>query len=173
MLATPDTLNLQLLLPVSSPNESNPVWYATVRLTPEYCQLLLMRVERLQQLKRIESQDLIEMYYWSSAPTWYGTNTFRDIPDAVADRWSDLTDRFDDWLEREPLQGLLLLDGDHQLPEECECRVEISQLVVRDDEVCWTGSPKHTDYYVTTNSVPVGLLHNLLHHDPCKWLTTP
>jgi len=45
--------------------------------------------------------------------------------------------------------------GDPDEPGEVRepSRAECNQLVVREDEVLWTAIPKHTDVYVTTDSI--------------------
>lgn len=40
-------------------------------------------------------------------------------------------------------------------------RVEVGQVIVRENNVCWTAVPKHTDSYIMTDNVEVGTLESI------------
>lgn len=143
-----------LLLGMSAQNPNDGGFespsYCVVELDKRYLQTLLDRHQVFMQAHK-QSDSLWESYYWDGSPTVYDA-----VVDEIHDAMPDAV-REDNYGE-----GFYLADAS-PFPDGTEsARIEVPQLVVREENVHWVFMPKHGDSYYQTASVPVDKLKEWL-----------
>ena len=102
-----------------------------IKITPDYAKRLLARLESFLSVKALDGS-LWEMYFWDSSGDYYGVD------------WEKTVEEYDE-------EGREIVVPDFDAPG----RTEVDQLIVREEELCWTAMPKHGEVYIIT--------------DPIKW----
>ena len=129
--------------------------YAVVQLTPELLDQIHRRVELARQAGR-QDDDFYELYFWSSAATFYSNDLIEACQKAVAAA-GDGDQAAQEWLTALERNGHAVMPSTVDLSACQSQRTECDQMVVRrsslsDDaqyEIVWLASPKHSDAYVT------------------------
>lgn len=97
-----------------------------IDITPEYAKLLLGRLEIFKTAAAAD-KDLWEMYFWDASGDYYGVD------------WDETEEKQDE-------EGREIVVPDLEEPG----RTEVNQVIIREEEVCWTAMPKHSSVYVLT-----------------------
>jgi hypothetical protein len=97
-----------------------------IEITPEYAKLLVSRLA-IFMTARAADRDLWEMYFYDYSGEYYGID------------WGETGDKLDEE-GREIVVPRLDAPGS----------TEVNQIIIREEEVCWTAMPKHSSVYVLT-----------------------
>lgn len=145
----------KLLLKTTSNDEmyDADIKAAYVQISQEQARKIIDRIELFRLAKSLD-KDLWEMYFWD-----YSVSFLDKVwADPAADDYGDLV------VEAEEIEAeienlcqdlgnkeFLQLAQDYQLDfDKAATRTECDQMIVREDEVCWTAIPRHTSIYITT-----------------------
>jgi hypothetical protein len=88
---------------------------------------------------RAKCDSLYEMYFWDYTPDFYNCT----LVDGGNTPWMDRVQTDEFAVERS-------IDLSHA--KDARQSVECEQLIIREDDFCWTAIPKHSSIYVTTKS---------------------
>jgi hypothetical protein len=132
--------------------------YAAVEIGEELAQLMLRRINVLNEQKALDCS-LYETYYWDSSPEyfspWAGHPAESGEIDAPAAALEEILDRLG-----ADTKEALIAPPDFVVPESHIAAVECSQMVVRDDGIAFTALVRHSDIYLTTAEIPKEIIES-------------
>ena len=117
--------------------------YALVDIWPSTARQLLVRYEAFAALRARDAQ-LHEVSYWDYLPRFF---SWAEMPEA--------------WARRADREATIQLPGAPPLEDGSALSYERGQLIVRQEEICWTVRPRHMDVTVTTAGIPIEQLRRI------------
>ena len=132
-------MDLILRTSSSQPDYNGDADYTLVRITPEFAQRAVERIEHLCQLKQQDSK-LYKMVYSDNTPTFF--RWYKDLIN-VDDLGLNAVEAVVD------SDGYAMLETDYTVPEEYSISMENQSLVVYDDRITWEAQLKNTSVIIT------------------------
>jgi len=117
--------------------------YALVDIWPSTARQLLARHEAFAAMRARDAQ-LYEVSYWDYSPQFFSC---ADMPE--------------EWARRADREETIQLPGGPPLEDGYALSYAYGQLIVRQEEICWTVRPRHMDVAVTTARILIEQLRRI------------
>jgi len=122
-----------------------------VQLTPKLARLILKHIKAFKAAKEADST-LYEMHFWDGSVDYLSEAGVAKIPEKV----QDVLDTGEGYSKiKDSFRNVDLTEEDFE-------RTECDIMMVRADGVSWTCIPKHSDIYISTESLPIPIIKSCL-----------
>lgn len=145
--------SVKFLLRTSSSDEhyNGDIDFCLVEVTKQLARRILHRRKVFTSAKKSEPE-LWEMYFWGGSGDWVPySGVFHEKTINITKEQEALLDD----------NNFVELPDEYSVDPDSLVRTECEQMIVREDEVCWTVIPKHSSIYIMTHPLPYKLIEKL------------